>query len=194
MTAMGALSASGVASNRGRQRWSLILLAVLCAVSLVTGPVRAAQPSLADSLRKLGFAAADVGYILFDVASQRVLGEQNADQLFLPASVSKLATAYAALAILGPDYRFSTLLYRHGADVYLKGGGDPSLANTDLSALAQQLRSAMGATAAPLRFFYDDSLTVNLPQISLRQPIAVAYNTGISTRLKSTSRAEMPVL
>ena len=98
MTAMGALSASGVASNRVRQGWSLILPAVLLTVLFVTGPVRAAQPSLADSLRKLGFAAADVGYILFDVASQRVLGEQNADQLFLPASVSKLATSATSLS------------------------------------------------------------------------------------------------
>jgi D-alanyl-D-alanine carboxypeptidase/D-alanyl-D-alanine-endopeptidase (penicillin-binding protein 4) len=187
MTAMGALPASGVASYRVRQRWSLILLAVF----FVTGPVRAAQPSLAVSLHKLGFAEADVGYILFDVASQRVLGEQNADQLFLPASVSKLATAYAALAILGPDYRFSTLLYRRGTDVYLKGGGDPSLANTDLGALAQQLRGAIGATAAPLRFFYDDSLTVNLAQISLRQPIAVAYNTGISALDVDFNRVEV---
>ena len=49
-------------------------------------------PTPAEAIHNLGFAQSDVGYILFDVQSKRVLLEQNADQLFLPASVSKLPT------------------------------------------------------------------------------------------------------
>jgi D-alanyl-D-alanine carboxypeptidase/D-alanyl-D-alanine-endopeptidase (penicillin-binding protein 4) len=80
---------------------------------------------------------------LLDLQSGRVLVEQNGDQPFLPASVAKLVTAYAAIEILGPDFRFSTLLYRRGSDVYLKGGGDPVLTSKDLQGLA--LHCAMRA-------------------------------------------------
>ena len=77
-------------------------------------PAKAA-PTPAEAIHNLGFAQSDVGYVLFDVQSRRVLLEQNADQLFLPASVSKLPTVYAALEILGPDFRFQTTVYRRGA-------------------------------------------------------------------------------
>ncbi|MFI5019685.1 MAG: D-alanyl-D-alanine carboxypeptidase, partial [Dongiales bacterium] len=152
-------------------------------------------PTPEQVIHNLGFAQSDVGYILFDVQSKRVLVEQNADQLFLPASVSKLPTVYAALEILGPDHRFATTLYRRGSDIYLKGGGDPSLASTDLQALAAQLRAApledVSTGSAASRFFYDDSLMVSLPEITARQPVAVAYNTGISALDVDFNRVEV---
>lgn len=149
--------------------------------------------SPADSIARLGFAQSDVGFILFDVQSKRVLAEQNADLPFLPASVAKLATAYAALEILGPDFRFTTSLYRSGSDLYLKGSGDPVLASTDLQALAVQLKAAPAAPAgatAP-RFFFDDSAMVSLPEISARQPLAAPYNTGLSALDVDFNRIEV---
>jgi serine-type D-Ala-D-Ala carboxypeptidase/endopeptidase (penicillin-binding protein 4) len=160
---------------------------------------KAAAPTPDEAIHNLRFARSDVGYILFDVQSKRVLAEQNADQLFLPASVSKLPTVYAALEILGPDFRFSTTLWRRGSDLYLKGGGDPLLASTDLAALVTQLKAAppqdMGVQNAsladpPPRFFYDDSLMKSLPEISARQPMAVAYNPGLSALDVDFNRVE----
>ena len=152
------------------KRRGVLMLAGAASAWLVLPPAlrAASKPAPAQIIHNLGFAQSDVGYILFDVQSKRVLAEQNADQLFLPASVSKLATAYAALEILGPDYRFATTLYRRGSDIYLKGGGDPSLASTDLQALASQLRAAplddVSAGGAAPGFFYDDSLMKELDQ------------------------------
>ena len=152
-------------------------------------------PTPEQAIRNLGFARSDVGYILFDVQSKQMLAEQNANQLFLPASVSKLPTVYAALEILGPDYRFPTTLHRRGSDIYLRGGGDPSLASTDLQALAAQFRAApltdVSSGGAASRFFYDDSLMVSLPEITARQPVAVAYNTGLSALDVNFNRVEV---
>src|SRR5215472_11718255 len=130
------------------RRRGFLVLAMGASLALAAGPLARgaeakaprkksksapAKPALtpAEAIHNLGFAQSDVGYILFDVQSRRVLLEQNADQLFLPASVSKLSTVYAALEILGADFRFQTVVYRRGADLYLKGGGDPSLDSTD---------------------------------------------------------------
>ena len=184
---------------RVMKRRGVLMLAGAASAWLVLPPAaRAASkptPTPEQVIHNLGFAQSDVGYILFDVQSKRVLVEQNADQLFLPASVSKLPTVYAALEILGPDHRFATTLYRRGSDIYLKGGGDPSLASTDLQALAAQLRAApledVSTGSAASRFFYDDSLMVSLPEITARQPVAVAYNTGISALDVDFNRVEV---
>ena len=184
---------------RVMKRRGVLRLAGAASAWLVLPPAaRAASkptPTPEQVIHNLGFAQSDVGYILFDVQSKRVLVEQNADQLFLPASVSKLPTVYAALEILGPDHRFATTLYRRGSDIYLKGGGDPSLASTDLQALAAQLRAApledVSTGSAASRFFYDDSLMVSLPEITARQPVAVAYNTGISALDVDFNRVEV---
>ena len=181
------------------KRRGVLRLAGAAGAWLVLPPAaRAASkpaPTPEQVIHNLGFAQSDVGYILFDVQSKRVLAEQNADQLFLPASVSKLPTVYAALEILGPDHRFATTLYRRGSDIYLRGGGDPSLASTDLQALAAQLRAApladVSTGSAASRFFYDDSLMVSLPEITARQPVAVAYNTGISALDVDFNRVEV---
>ncbi len=63
----------------------------------------------------------------------------NADTRFTPASTLKLLTTAAALETMGPDYRFQTRLYAQTlpdengvlkGDLYLQGGGDPTLGST----------------------------------------------------------------
>ena len=48
--------------------------------------------------------------------------------LATPASTTKVVTAVAALAALGPDARFTTTVRQVGGTVVLVGGGDPTLA------------------------------------------------------------------
>ena len=51
---------------------------------------------------------------------------QNVDTPFVPASVTKIVTAWLALEVLGADYRFETRFYLDAKRVlYVKGGGDP---------------------------------------------------------------------
>ncbi|GER67719.1 D-alanyl-D-alanine carboxypeptidase DacC [Weizmannia acidilactici] len=78
----------------------------------------------------------------------KILYEHNGNMRLRPASNMKLLTAAAALEALGGGYRFQTSLYRdsvvrngelHG-NLYIKGGGDPSLLKSDFDAWAAQLK------------------------------------------------------
>ncbi len=161
---------------------AMVWAAILGLTALLTPSIAFGQ--IQQLISRLGLSQEDVGFILIDLGSGATLAERNADQLFLPASVAKLVTAYAALEILGPGYAFSTLLYRRGTSVYLKGGGDPVLTSKDLQALVLRL------TARPIqeastsgkseRLFYDESLMVSLPEIDSRQTTGASYNTGLS--------------
>src|SRR5437660_2090197 len=64
------------------------------------------------------------GLLVVDAASGKTIYQRNADELFCPASVTKLFTTAAALADLGADYRFQTPVVRRGdvdKDGTLKG-------------------------------------------------------------------------
>jgi serine-type D-Ala-D-Ala carboxypeptidase/endopeptidase (penicillin-binding protein 4) len=67
-----------------------------------------------------GFQKGHWGVLVVDRKSGQVIYERNADELFAPASVTKLFSTSAALIELGPGYRFQTPVVRHG-DVDAKG-------------------------------------------------------------------------
>ena len=83
---------------------------------------------------------------------------------FNPASTMKLVTTYAALSMLGPDYRWTTRFYTTGpirngvlqGDLVMQGGGDPHLVIEDLHALMADLR-AQGLTTIRGNLVIDDS-------------------------------------
>jgi D-alanyl-D-alanine carboxypeptidase/D-alanyl-D-alanine-endopeptidase (penicillin-binding protein 4) len=73
-----------------------------------------------------------------------VLASVSADTALNPASNAKLFTAAAALAKLGPDYRWTTSIHGRVENgvaqrLVLRGHGDPSLQSRDLAALAREL-------------------------------------------------------
>lgn len=99
-------------------------------------------------------ARAQVGVLVVDLATGARVYERQPDLGLNPASNIKLVTTAAALALLGPEHRYVTRVYaKKGAlkaktidgDIYLKGGGDPSLVTADLYQLASDLR-ALGVT------------------------------------------------
>jgi D-alanyl-D-alanine carboxypeptidase/D-alanyl-D-alanine-endopeptidase (penicillin-binding protein 4) len=76
------------------------------------------------------------GLLVVDAKTGAVVFEKNADQLFCPASVTKLFSTSAAMVELGQDYRFKTPVVRKGeigkdgvlsGDLILVAGGDLSL-------------------------------------------------------------------
>ena len=80
------------------------------------------------------------------------------------ASNMKMFTTATALATLGPDEQFETRLVADGdfadgviqGDLFLVGGGDPSLTSQGLSKLADEARAA-GLTRVKGRLLYDES-------------------------------------
>lgn len=78
------------------------------------------------------------GVKVVDLQTSNVLYELNADKAFMPASNMKLVSTAAALAALGPDFRYETRLYASGpmtsdghlkGDLVIVGSGDPSISN-----------------------------------------------------------------
>ncbi len=61
-----------------------------------------------------GFQNGHWGVLVADRKSGQVVYARNADELFAPASVTKLFSTAAALIELGPGYRFQTPLVRRG--------------------------------------------------------------------------------
>ncbi|GAC1470378.1 MAG: D-alanyl-D-alanine carboxypeptidase/D-alanyl-D-alanine-endopeptidase [Isosphaeraceae bacterium] len=65
-------------------------------------------------LQTPGYESGHWGLLVVDPKSGKTVFERNADQLFCPASVTKLFTAAAALADLGADFRFQTPVVSQG--------------------------------------------------------------------------------
>src|SRR3954471_19357632 len=115
--------------------WSrLLLLAVLLL------PAQA----FADVKEKVAALSASALVLVMD-ADGKELVAQNADEPFVPASVTKIVTAWLALQVLGADYRFETRFYLDSKRVLtVRGGGDPFLISEELALLATELVAAVG--------------------------------------------------
>ena len=114
------------------------LLALVCAVLLL--PVQA----VAGAKEKVAALAPSALVLVVDERGNELIA-QNADAPFVPASVTKIVTAWLAMEVLGGDYRFETKFYLDKDRVlYVRGGGDPFLISEELAPLAQELVAATG--------------------------------------------------
>lgn len=139
---------------------ALSLAASGCA-TLQTGPPRGGGPGAGGAtidsiLADTAFAQAHIGAVVVSMRSGDTIYSRNAGRVFLPASNQKLLTGAAALAALGPDFRYVTDIYGSGqvrdgilqGDLIVRGGGDPTFsarfgedARATLFALADSLRA-----------------------------------------------------
>jgi D-alanyl-D-alanine carboxypeptidase/D-alanyl-D-alanine-endopeptidase (penicillin-binding protein 4) len=112
----------------------------LLAVALLLLPAQA----LAD-VKETVAALAPKALVLVMHAEGNELVSQNTDEPFVPASVTKIVTAWLAMEVLGEDYRFKTRFYLDDKRVlYVRGGGDPFLISEELAPLAAELVTAVG--------------------------------------------------
>ena len=97
-----------------QRRWVAIVFAVLA----VTAPPARAGDELASKIEAFingpTYKQAHWGIVVVDSQTGDTLYAHNADHLFFPASTTKLYSCSAALAALGPDYKFETPVYRRG--------------------------------------------------------------------------------
>src|SRR5215204_5996668 len=112
--------------------------------SLALALLLLATPALAG-VKETVTALAPRGLVLVMDANGNELVAQNADKPFVPASVTKIVTAWLAMEVLGADYRFETRFYLDADRVlYIRGGGDPFLISEELAQLASALVAAIG--------------------------------------------------
>src|SRR5512132_2279048 len=123
-------------ARAGVAMWSR-LLALACALLL---PAQA----LAGAKEKVAALAPSALVLVVDEKGNELIA-QNADAPFVPASVTKIVTAWLAMEVLGGDYRFETRFYLDDKRVlYARGGGDPFLISEELAPLATELVAAVG--------------------------------------------------
>ena len=112
--------------------------ALACALLLL--PAQA----LAGAEQKVAALAPSAVVLVMEEKGNELVA-RNADKPFVPASVTKIVTAWLAMEILGGDYRFETRFYLGGDRVlYIRGGGDPFLISEELAQLASELVAAIG--------------------------------------------------
>ena len=87
--------------------------------------------------------------VYVETSDGTMLLAQAADRPVHPASVSKVPTTLALLHRLGPDYRFVTTFSARGrivegtllGDLFVEGGGDPSLVDENALLVAERLNA-----------------------------------------------------
>ncbi len=134
-------------------------------------PINPLVAAYTDSLAAFGFSAENQGFIVTTLKGE-VLAEHNADRLYNPASVTKVATSLTAISRLGPDFKFRTSLYTDGTldratgvlhgSLYLVGSGDPAFFSENAMMIADKMnrsgiREVEGNLVVLGQFFFNFS-------------------------------------
>ncbi len=133
------------------------LVPALALAALLASPARAAEPSRKEALQQLRAALAEIlsssalanaraGVAVASLETGEILYAHNPDELLNPASNVKLFTTAAALARLGPEYRFETEFHVEPAtggavvrNLHVRGKGDPTFVSERLWEVAGEL-------------------------------------------------------
>jgi D-alanyl-D-alanine carboxypeptidase/D-alanyl-D-alanine-endopeptidase (penicillin-binding protein 4) len=156
-------------------------------------------PALAGVKEKVAALAPPALVLVMDAKGNELVA-QNTDEPFVPASVTKIVTAWLAMEVLGGGYRFETRFYLDDKRVlYVRGGGDPFLISEELAPLATELVAAVGKkpiTGIVLDASYYPS-NLRIPGIvdtgeaynALNSALAVNFNTVYAVRSGNTVRS-----
>ncbi|HET7096391.1 MAG TPA: D-alanyl-D-alanine carboxypeptidase/D-alanyl-D-alanine-endopeptidase, partial [Casimicrobiaceae bacterium] len=123
---------------------------VAFAASFVTASVHAALPrEVARAFLDEHIPLSAVSSLVQEVGDARPLIAHQPSKPMNPASTMKLVTTFAALELLGPDYRWKTEAYADGpvtagvldGNLVLKGYGDPKITIEQFQAFIASLRA-----------------------------------------------------
>ena len=128
-----------------------VVAALLTLAALVTTPADATLPrGVARAFVDAGVPLASVAVVVREAGHPQPVFAHDADRPLNPASVMKLVTTFAALDLLGPDYRWKTEAYLGGrldgngtlhGNLILKGSGDPKITIEQWQAFMADLRA-----------------------------------------------------
>jgi serine-type D-Ala-D-Ala carboxypeptidase/endopeptidase (penicillin-binding protein 4) len=126
-------------------RYALVIVASLAAATAEAALPRAVGRAFLDA----GIPLNHVAIVVQDTTKPRPLFAYDANRPRSAASVMKLVTTFAALELLGADYRWKTEAYLGGplvdgalhGDLLLKGYGDPKITVEQWQSFIAQLRA-----------------------------------------------------
>ncbi|HYX93282.1 MAG TPA: D-alanyl-D-alanine carboxypeptidase/D-alanyl-D-alanine-endopeptidase [Myxococcaceae bacterium] len=150
-------------------------------------------------LQRPPLSAARVGVQVMSLDSGEIVSSYHADDLLNPASNVKLFTAAAALARLGPNFRFETEFYTGGPGdsgrrktLFVRGKGDPSITTERLYAIVCELVHAGVVDVSDIvidESWFDldrappgwDQTSADLDRSYVAPPGAVSLNWNVAT-------------
>jgi D-alanyl-D-alanine carboxypeptidase/D-alanyl-D-alanine-endopeptidase (penicillin-binding protein 4) len=111
--------------------------------------VTAAGTNYINRLALRGFHLESQGILIESLDGRSVFADLNSSVGFNPASVIKVATSFAALSKLGPEYHFETAFYADGTinkkthvlngNLVFASMGDPMLTSIDVARLVREV-------------------------------------------------------
>lgn len=109
----------------------------------------------------------NVSCIVMSAEHGDVIYSRNPGMKMIPASITKVITAIVAMDVLGPDYKFKTIVYSDApindgvlnGNLYFKGFGDPDLYSGDVSTLAKNVAGKLKILNGNI--IYDNSFLDN---------------------------------
>ncbi len=135
----------------------------------VAMPLADVQSAVQKIVKSPPLATSKNGIYIYSLSKDRVVFAKNEDQLFSPASNTKIVTSAAALHVLKPDYHFHTEILADAApkggivsgNLYVRGFGDPALVSERMWYIANELwhagvRQVTGDIVGDDTFFDDD--------------------------------------
>src|SRR5207247_7104841 len=138
------------AGDRGVRLISALGHALALAAWIMAVDADAALPrAVARAFLDAGIPLSAVSVYVREAGGARPLISHRPGKPMNPASTMKLVTTFAALELLGPDYRWKTEAYAGGplsgstleGDLVLKGYGDPKITIEQFQALIAALRA-----------------------------------------------------
>ncbi|MBA3477880.1 MAG: D-alanyl-D-alanine carboxypeptidase, partial [Lautropia sp.] len=160
----------------GRNRIAAALLLGATGLGFASaGAAREARVPTSDgaqqAIESAGIDPGQYGMMVRPLGNGRLNAGHNSDRPLNPASTMKLVTTHAAMALLGPDYRWVTSVHTTGAvdgetmigNLIIKGGGDPKLVVEDMTEVVSKLRRA-GLREIRGDLIIDDSLYAAGPE------------------------------
>jgi D-alanyl-D-alanine carboxypeptidase/D-alanyl-D-alanine-endopeptidase (penicillin-binding protein 4) len=112
--------------------FAIILSAFLSVLSLAPCSAITLEQAIELELQPLTKFKCNYGIKVVECETGRTLYQAGAETPLMPASNQKLLSTITALAVLGPDFEFTTTLARRGEDYIVIGDGDPGIGDFQL--------------------------------------------------------------
>lgn len=116
-----------------------LLFALFVAITPLVTNAGELDRDLEKLIRDAELGSSTVGIAVMDPTTRRMLGVVNENQQFIPASNQKLFSSGAALSILGPEFKFETVLSiiepataQDMPSLLITASGDPAFADPKL--------------------------------------------------------------
>lgn len=147
-TYTAAISSQHLLTRRALARAALSVGLTVSHRALSQSPTPAWEDRTRKAVSELGLWAqkqrAQASALVLQIAGEREIAQLAPDAALNPASNQKVLTIAAAVDVLGPEYRFTTLLAgrqpgRELEALIVRSDGDPELSSADLGALADTL-------------------------------------------------------